>query len=110
MSTATEPRPATIEELKARHAKTPAQIAALRAADQRLFEKHPGEYVAYADAWSGDTLHREVVIAAASAAEFQRLLAALPDHVRKVVVLTQMPETDVFECPSVWIVEEPETK
>jgi hypothetical protein len=58
MSTATEPRPATLEELKARHAKTPAQVAALRAADQHLFEKHPGEYVAYTDEWSGDTLER----------------------------------------------------
>jgi DNA-directed RNA polymerase specialized sigma24 family protein len=108
MSTATDARPATLDELRAKHAKTPAQAAALRAADQQLFEQHPGKHVAYADAWSGDTLHREVVIAAASAVEFQRLLAALPEHVRKVVILTQMPDADVFDCPSVWIVEEHE--
>lgn len=108
MSTATEPRPATLDELRAKHAKTPAQVAALRAAYQQLFEQHPGNHVAYADAWSGDTLHREVVIAAASVAEFQRQLAALPVHVRKVVMLAQMPEADVFDCPSVWIVEEHE--
>lgn len=108
MSTATDPRPATLDELKARHAKTPAQAAALRAADQQLFEAHPGEYVAYTDEWDGDALHREVVAHARTVGAFHAALAVLPDQVRQVVIVTQMPEADVFDCPSIWLLDDTE--
>lgn len=103
MSTATDPRPATLDELKARHAKTPAQAAALRAADQRLFETHPGEYVAYTDEWDGDALHREVVAHARAVGAFHAALAELTPEVRTRVELTQLPAADVFDVPSVEI-------
>jgi len=101
MSTATDPRPATLEELKARHAKTPAQVAALRAADQHLFEKHPGEYVAYTDEWSGDTLEREIVAHAHTVGAFHEALAALPPEMRTRAEVTQLPEADAPDVPSV---------
>jgi hypothetical protein len=101
MSTATEPRPATLDELKARHAKTPAQAAALRAADQHLFEAHPGEYVAYTDEWDGDALHREVVAHARTVGAFHAALAALPPEMRTRAEVTQLPEVDALDVPSV---------
>jgi|GEM_PF-6005022 hypothetical protein len=99
MSTATEPRPATLEELKARHAKTPAQLAALRAASAELNAAHAGKCVAYADEWDGDTLRRTVLISTANEAEFQRLLAELPAPVRARVQLTYAPETNAIGTP-----------
>lgn len=99
MSTATDPHPATLEELKARHAKTPAQVAALRAASAELNAAHAGRCVAYADEWNGDTLRRNVLISTANEVEFQRLLAALPAPVRARVQLTFVPETGTIGPP-----------
>jgi hypothetical protein len=93
----------TLEELKALRVRTVAQKAALREADSAMDEKYAGNYVAYIDTWTGDTLTREVVAVAVAAAEFHGKLAALSPDVRARVQLTQIPDADTFSVPSAWL-------
>ncbi len=103
MSTATDPRPATLEELKARHAKTPAQVAALRAAEYEMDEQHAGNFVAYTDDWDGDALTRTVVACAPTVAAFHEQLERLQPDVRARVALTQIPPANALSAPSAFL-------
>lgn len=102
MAIDTDRRFATFEELRAiRPAKTPAQVAALRAAEYAMDAEYAGSYVAYTDTWGGDTVARVIVAVTPDPAEFQRLLAALAPDVRSRVRMTLIPPADVVSASSV---------
>lgn len=81
---------------------TRAQGEARQRAFDGIAEKYPGQFVAYIDTWTGDTVSREVVAASADWDEYQAQLSALAPEVRSRVDMTHLPELDVFECPGLW--------
>jgi len=95
-------RRAVYEKLRAMTRKTPAQYAALQQAYDALCEKYPGQDVAFVDEWNGEELTRTVVVAALTCADFQKQLRELPADIRGRVEMTQVPDPNVVECPSVW--------
>ncbi len=97
-----EERGATLEQLKALNAKTPAQKEALKREDYALCEKYPGQHVAFIDEWNGEELVRTVLVAAAEVGPFQDQLKNLSPDVRGRIRLTRMPDPDVYELRPVW--------
>ncbi len=82
---------------------TPTQLAAIRREDQAMFEKYPGQYVAYLDDWNGVALTRTVVVTTADVAEFHRSLKALAPDIRKRVQMTLLPHADSFSATSAFL-------
>lgn len=91
------------EALRLISAKTPAQWEALRRVDAAMCERYPGHEVAFLDTWDGDQLVRLVVAATTDVTEFQVRIRCLPADARSRVQMTQVPDPDVIECPSVWL-------
>lgn len=73
---------------------TRAQGLARRKVEAEIDEKYPGQYVGFVDTWSGDTLDRQVVAAAADWDGYQAQLGRLAPEVRERVQFTHPPGPD----------------
>jgi len=98
-----EERGATLDQLKALTAKTPAQKDALRREDFALCDKYPGQWVAFIDEWNGEELIRTVLITGTEYGPFYEQVDKLSPEVRSRLDTTRTPEPGVFEVPSVWL-------
>ena len=91
---------AVIEQLRREY--DPKRRAAERAARDELTAKYPGQFVAYLDAWDGERLNRQILVASRSSAEVDAVLRARPDleAIRHVMSVTQIDDPDDDE---IWV-------